>query len=133
MAEIYVGKITTFAKRGAALRRSKEKQETLRAELIKEMLEGLTLPETGPYVIKLSQVGGKEFSWESEYKALLTKVFTKKHGPKAALALAEKKMKELKAAAPDKEGVTIYGKKYVGGVKLESDVNPKYRVVTKVA
>lgn len=126
--EIEVRKITKYAKRGAAIIRAKKRQEELRKEILEEMLQGLELPTHGPYVLALSQCGGKDFSWEDEYRFLLVKVFAKKRGLKVAQAMAEKKMKEMKEAAPNKESVELYGVEYVGGVKLEGKVNPDYRV-----
>lgn len=123
--------VTRFAKRAVAINRATKRQKELRAEILAALMKGDELPTTGMYIIKLSQVGGKEFSWEESYAHLLTKMYEKKYGLKVALVMAKDKMQKMKEEAPDKEAVEIHGESYVGGVKMEPGINPDYRQVAR--
>jgi hypothetical protein len=121
--------VTTFALRTALLKRLKEKQDALWDEILAELKKGEKMPETGPYTIALSQVGGKEFSWEDEYLDLLTTKLKKDKGlsDKDARELAEVKMTKLKEAAPNKKATVVADQTYVGGVKMSPKVNEQYK------
>lgn len=136
MAEVEVRKITTYAKRQSAINRATKKQKELHDEILNELMMGSTLPDSGPYLLELGQCGGKDFSWESQYRILLVRVLKKKYGLKKSLEMAEEKMKKLVADAPEKDSVFVLGvnKSFVGGVKfLPPKANPNYRTVRKVA
>ena len=115
-----------FATRAAAINRLQERQKELKELVTKALQEGVEPPADGPYVLDIMPVGGKDFSWEDECEALLVKAYSKKYPPKVAGAMAKDKMKEMKEGAPSKKSVTILGKEYVGGIKLQCKPNPDF-------
>lgn len=126
METITAQDVKRFAVRARKINLLTDAQKKLREELVGALLKGATLPTDGPYVIDLSQNGGKQLDWQEEYeKILIIRYRNKGHSRLAAKALAEKKMKRMKDESPDKEGPTIHGKVYAGGVKLLPRINEK--------
>lgn len=128
METITAQEVTKFAVRARRINILTKAQKELHEKIYGKLLAGASLPTDGPHVIDLSQNGGKEFSWEEQYEKILIMRYRNKGQTKtAAVAMAKEKMKKMKEAAPDKDGPTIDGKTYVGGVKFLPKINDKYR------
>lgn len=126
-------KITSYCKRARALTKVGEIQKQKRKEIVDALLSGEELPTGGPYVLALSPNGGKEsVDFEALYAGIQTKIKIKKHGvsEKVAIEMVNAEIEVLKKSMPDKPKVTVGGKDYVGGIKLQPRVNEAYRVVT---
>lgn len=134
MATITTEQVQSFALRSRKINDLQDKQKEDRTEILEALLKGAEIPEDGPFTIELQQNGGKDFSWEEEYKKLrINQLKAEEYSTKEATALVAQEMKELYDAAPAKEAVTIGDKKYVGGVKLCPKINAKYGRKKKVA
>ena len=120
--------VTRLAIRQEWLKAANKRQEKLKKDITDALMDGAELPETGPFTILLSAVGGKDFSWEDAYAELLTKNLRKEgYSEKDARELAETRMKKLREAAPDKKKVTIGEQSYIGGIKLNPRPNENYK------
>jgi len=127
MATITKEQVTKFAIRSRKITLLTGEQKELREEILDALLKGASIPLDGPYVIDLSQNGGKDFSWETEYQQMrIAALKAEDYTQKEAEALVAQEMAEKKAAAPDKEPLVIGGVSYVGGVKLTAKVNARY-------
>lgn len=119
--------VTKFAVRARRLNILTKAQKEEREEILEALLKGASIPLDGPYVLDLSQCGGKEFSWEQEYAKLRIKQLkAEEYTQEEAEALVAMEMKKLEDAAPAKAAVKIDGVDYVGGVKLTPKVNAQY-------
>src|SRR5258708_36362508 len=126
MATITKEQVTKFAIRARKITLLTGEQKDLRQEILDALLKGASIPLDGPYVIDLSQNGGKDFSWETEYQQMrIAALKAEDYSQKEAEALVAQEMAEKKAAAPDKEAVVIGGVPYVGGVKMTPKVNAR--------
>jgi hypothetical protein len=125
--------VTVYAKRQAAINKSTKKNKLLQDLFKKDLEDGIALPADGPHVIELAPNGGTILSWEDEYMSLYMEPLLKKYGLRAAMAMAEKRMEEIRQAAPAKPEVEVLGVKYVGGFKMQVRANPTYRSQRKVA
>src|ERR1700755_1668467 len=119
MATIATKLVTDYAIRARRLTLLGNAQKEAREEILDALLKGAEIPTDGPYVLDLSQNGGKDFSWEDEYAKLrISQLKADDYTQREAEALVPQEMKEKKESAPDKEAVTIGGVPYVGGVKI---------------
>lgn len=125
--------ITVYAKRQAAINKSKKKQEDLSKAFRAQLDSGQALPDDGPYVLELSSQGGKQLDWKEELRIFLIEKNAKRHGVRMATMIAEQELARLEAAAPPNEPVEVLGKSYVGGYKLQVRANPTYRNQQRVA
>jgi hypothetical protein len=122
--------VDVFCRRAAALNKSEKAQKKLRTELLDWMLANNPLPELGPWLIELSQNGGKEaIAWKEEYTKLYAKWLRsqQEYTKPESLALAQAHVVEMEKEQPDKEKVTVLGKSYIGGVKFNTKVNPNFK------
>jgi hypothetical protein len=127
MATITSEQVSKFAVRSRRIKLLTDAQKVAREEILTALKKGASIPLDGPYVIDLSQNGGKDFSWEDEYRALrISQLKADDYTQKEAEALVAQEMKEKKEAAPDKEAEVIDGESYIGGVKLTPKVNARY-------
>lgn len=127
MATITAKQVTQFAIRARKITLLTGSQKEAREEILQALLKGASIPLDGPYVIDLSQNGGKDFDWADEYAKLrISQLKAEEYSQKEAEALVAMEMKEMKEKAPDKEALVIDGESYVGGVKLTPKVNAKY-------
>jgi uncharacterized protein YoaH (UPF0181 family) len=128
MAQIKTAWVTKWAITARKIKILADEHKQLREAILHGLLNGASIPLDGPYVVDLSQNGGKDFDWEDEYAKLRIKQFMAEGYTKVeATALVAQEMKEMKEKAPDKESVVIGGQSYVGGVKLTPKVNAKYK------
>jgi hypothetical protein len=118
--------ILKYATRAAAINRLEKRQKELKENILGSLKAGDSLPEDGPFVLVLSHNGGKQLDWKDEYFDLLVKMYRKDNKLKVAEAMARNEMDEMYENAPAKDGPTIAGVKYPGGVKFLTDANPLY-------
>jgi hypothetical protein len=127
MVTITAEQVSKFAVRSRRIKLLTDAQKAAREEILIALKKGASIPLDGPYVIDLSQNGGKDFSWEDEYRALrISQLKADDYTQKEAEALVAQEMKEKKDAAPDKDSEVVNGESYVGGVKLTPKVNANY-------
>lgn len=127
MATITKEQVTKFAVRARKINLLNDTQKEERTKILDALKAGASIPLDGPYVIDLSQNGGKEFSWEEEYAKLrISQLKADDYTQKEAEALVAQEMKEMYEKAPEKDKVVIGGQGYVGGVKLTPKVNARY-------
>lgn len=121
--------IDQFCRRATALSNSQAVQKELREDILQWVLKGKALPAEGPWEIKFSQNGGKEFDWEEEYIRLYAKYLRlqNEYTVNESMALARAFTAEKKEKFPLKETVNILGTDYVGGVKFNVKPNPNYK------
>jgi hypothetical protein len=123
--------VTVYAKRQAAINRSAARNKILSTKFRENLDAGIPLPNDGPHEIVLASIGGRELSWEDEYRSLLVEGLVKKHGLRTAMLLASKHMEAIKENAPDKQTVEVLGVEYIGGYKLTVRANPTYRTTQR--
>ena len=127
MATITTQMVTKFALRARKLNVLNGEQKESREAILEALKKGAVIPTDGPYVIDLSECGGKDFNWEDEYRKLRIKQYREqgyKKNEAEALTVAE--MKSKKEDAPDKESEVIGEHSYIGGVRLLPKVNSKF-------
>lgn len=121
-----------YAQLTASIKRATELREKKRDEIIKALQAGAVPSSNGPWLLQLIPNGGKEIDWKFEFELYLCAEFSRTMSVKAAVIEAKKVIAAKYKSAPDKEGIIIQGKNYVGGVKVKVEpVNPDYQTKTE--